>query len=312
MYEAGQPKRNGLDEIPGILDWGPLEREDSEMDDYKMAQFAIDKLQKDYGDQPFFIGCGIYLPHVPWYAPQKYFDMYPIETVVRPLIKHNDLDDIPAPGIKAANVPYHDIIERTGKQLEATQGLLASITFADTQVGRILDALEASPYNGNTIVVLWGDNGVHLGQKQHWNKDTLWREATHTPMMISVPKITEPGSVCNAVVGPFSLYPTLAELCEFDPPKEVEGRSIVPLLKDPTMDWPYPVIMARAKGQIAIRRNQWRYIRYENGSEELYNLDTDPYEWYNLANKAEYDEIKKELKKNIPETGTACLVQKPI
>ncbi|HBG28838.1 MAG: hypothetical protein A2Y10_03650 [Planctomycetes bacterium GWF2_41_51] len=301
LYQAGQPKKNGTD-LPGIFDWGQLDCDDSDMDDYKMASWTIDRLKRDYGSTPFFLACGLYLPHVPWYAPKKYFDMYPLDKIVMPIIKDNDIDDIPAIGKKIAQKEYYDAVEATGKSREAVQALMASITFADAQIGRILDALESSPYNDNTIVVVWGDNGVHQGQKQHWHKNTLWRESTRTPLFISVPNKTKPGAKCDQIVSPFDLYPTLAELCGIKEPEVVEGHSIVPLLTNPDLKWSYPAIMNRKKGEFAIRFDNWRYIRYANGSEELYDVAADPHEWNNLANVQKYSSVKTELAKFIPAT----------
>lgn len=298
MYHRGQPKKNGTN-IPGIFDWASLDIDDSQMDDYRMAQFAIDKLNEHH-DKPFFLACGIYRPHVPWYAPQKYFDMHPIDQITMPVIKENDLDDIPPAGIRCANLVYTKEVEKTGKTRQAVQAYLASVSFADAQVGRILKTLENSEYWNNTIIVILGDHGLHLGEKNKWHKDTLWEEACRAPLFIRVPGITDPHPVCDKTVSFLDLYPTLVSLCGFERPVHLEGRDITPLLKNPDSYWNHPSVTHRRAGQVAIRDNRWRYILYENGDEELYDHSKDPYEWINLAQNPKYDSIKRKLRLHIP------------
>ncbi len=298
MYHRGEPKKNGT-EIPGIFDWGPLDVKDSEMDDYRMAQYAIDKLHADH-DKPFFLACGIYLPHVPWYAPQKYFDMHPINEITMPIVKEDDLDDIPPAGVRCANLNYTREVEKTGKTREAVQAYLAAVSFVDAQVGRILDALEKSKYRDNTIVVILGDHGLHLGEKNKWHKDALWEETCRAPLFIKAPTITRPGSVCDRTVSFLDLYPTLTSLCGLEGPDCLEGRDISALLRDPDADWSYPAVTHRRADQVAIRDSRWRYILYENGDEELYDHSIDPFEWYNLAENAKYNSVKERLSLYIP------------
>lgn len=298
LYNAGEPKRNGTN-IPGIFDWGPLDRSDEDMDDYRMAQFAVDRLGMRHA-RPFFLGCGIYLPHAPWYAPRNYFDKFPMDSITMPVIKPDDLEDIPPVGRSISNPKYTQAVEETGKQREAVQAYLACINFVDTQVGRILDALERSPARDNTIVVLFGDHGLHLGEKQKWHKDSLWAEAARAPLIIYAPGMRGNGLVCERPVSLIDLYPTLAELCGFQAPGNLEGHSLVKLLRDPSAEWEYPAITNRRKDQTSVRTQHWSYIRYQDGSEELYDIQADPYEWINLAGRGEYDAIKAELLAYVP------------
>lgn len=300
LYQAGEPKKNGLD-IPGIFDWGALDVPDEQMDDYRMAQFAIDKLSQEH-EKPFFLACGIYLPHVPYYAPRAYFDKFPLDKLSMPVVKADDTADLPKEAIKVINPKYTEFIDKCGqdKLKEAVQAYLACVNFADAQVGRVLDALEQSPYAHNTIVVLLGDNGLHFGEKNKWHKDSLWAESSRVPFMIYDPRKNRNGKLCDRVVSLLDIYPTLAELTNSLPPSNLEGRSIVPLLEYPYRKWDYPAITNRRKDQTAVRTEKWCYIRYQDGTEELYDYETDRFEWYNLASDGKYTNIKTKLAAYIP------------
>jgi choline-sulfatase len=302
MYQSGQPKKNGAD-IPGIFDWGALDIPDSEMDDYKMAQFAVDQLSQSH-DSSFFLACGIYLPHVPWYAPRAYFDKFPLEKIVMPVIKPDDLADLPREAVKVTNPTYTKVVDELGPQAhkQAVQAYLACINFADAQVGRVLDALDRSPYKDNTIVVLFGDNGSHLGEKNKWHKDSLWKESTRVPLIIYVPGMeSNKQHTCDRMASLLDIYPTLANLIGVPAPAHLEGRSLKPLLENPEREWKHAVITNRRPGQAAVRTEEWCYIRYQDGSEELYDRKKDPREWINLANNPEYKNIKQALASELPQ-----------
>jgi len=295
MYKAGQPKQNGL-EIPGIFDWGPLPVPDEEMDDYKMAQFAIDRLNEEH-NKPFFIACGIYLPHLPWYAPEEYFEPFPIDEILTPPVNPDDLNDLPAVALRMIQNNYQEVLDQLPPDAlrAAVQAYLAATHFADAQVGRVLDALAASPYSEDTIVVLISDHGNHLGEKHRWHKDTLWRESTHTPFIIYAPGMSGNGHTSDRVTSLLDIYPTLADLIGEQPPPHLEGRSLVPLLENPDGEWPFGVVTHRRPGQASVRTEDWCYIQYEDGSEELYDRRNDPREWINLAGISQYEEMKNEV-----------------
>ena len=187
------------------------------------------------------------------------------------------------------------------------QGYLASIYFADTMLGRVLDNLEKGPNSDNTIVVLWSDHGWHLGEKQHWQKFTGWRACTRVPLIIRVPKGTAslpkgtlPGT-CSEPVSLLSLAPTLLELSGLDPIKTNDGPSLVPLLADPNFNWPHVAIThLDTPGSFGISSKRWRYIKYSNGGEELYDIEDDPYEWINLANEDLHQSTLKRLRSRAP------------
>ncbi len=305
LKKGGDPKPsekvlNDPHSRAGGIIWGALDVEDDQMFDYKTASYAIDYLEATH-EKPFFLACGIYRPHMPWQVPQKYYDMYPIEEIKTPYLPDGDLNDVPSAGLKMAKPQGdHAKILETNNWDYAVQGYLASITFADAQVGRVLDALEASEFNDNTVVVLWGDHGWHLGEKEHWRKFALWEEATRVPFFISVPGMTKPGSRCDATVDLMSVYPTLCELCDVPQPEKLDGKSIVSLLKDPNADWSQPAITTHGRKNHAIRTDRYRYIQYANGDEELYDHNADPGEFNNLAREPSMKSTITELQKWLP------------
>jgi arylsulfatase A-like enzyme len=286
----------------GPIRWGRVQGGDEAGFDKPTADWAI-KALSEKRDRPFFLACGIYRPHMPFEVPQKYYDMYPLDKIELPPYKDDDLDDLPPAGRKMAMSNGHDAIVKADKWKAAIQAYQASITYADYEVGRVLDALEKSPHAKNTIIVLWGDHGWHLGEKHHWRKFTLWEEATRAPLFFVVPGMTRPGSVSQRTVDFMSIYPTLCDLTGIPIPKHVEGVSLRPLLADPQAAWNRPAITTHNYQNHAIRTEKWRYIRYANGGEELYDEEKDPYEWTNLANKPEMKAIKEELAKWLPTTN---------
>ncbi|MEW4487194.1 sulfatase [Thalassoglobus sp. JC818] len=305
MKKGGDPKpTKAVTSDPhskaGGIVWGVLDVEDSEMNDYATASHTIELLEADH-EKPFFAACGIFRPHMPWQVPRKYYDMYPLEEIKVPYVPEGDLDDIPEAGVKVAKPQGdHAKILETDNWAYAVQAYLASITFADAQIGRVLDALEESQYNDNTIVVLWGDHGWHLGEKEHWRKFALWEEATRVPLFISVPGMTEPGSRCDRTVDLMSLYPTLCRLCDLAMLEQLEGTSIVPLLKDADAKWIVPAITTHGRNNHAIRSEKFRYIHYEDGSEELYDHESDSGEFNNIAGDPGMKEEIEKLKRWLP------------
>jgi arylsulfatase A-like enzyme len=281
---TGHPRSGKLDLN---FSWGPIEGTpdnytEEDMDDYKVASWTIEKLQQDH-DKPFFIACGLYKPHTKWHVPEKYFDMYPPESVTLPTVNPDDLDDIPPVGVEMAspNGKYGDVMAADAWR-DTVAAYLANISFTDAQLGRVLDALENSKYKDNTIVILWGDHGWHLGEKLHFAKFTPWEEATKAPLFFSVPGLTRPGTKCYRPVSFMDIYPTLLELCSLPPKDDNDGRSIIPLLKNPEAEWNYPALSTRNRNNHALRDQRWRYIRYHDGGEELYDHDNDEMEWTNL------------------------------
>jgi arylsulfatase A-like enzyme len=297
---------NGLPRIPGALnnmDWGGLDVPIEETSDYQNATWAVDELNREHA-RPFFVACGIFRPHMPWFVPQKNFDRFPLETIKNTRIDEHDLDDIPAAGKKVSGGLYRNSdyqkLKKHGLLTAATRAYLACINYADECIGAVLDGLEKSPYRDNTIVFLWGDHGWHLGEKLHYRKMTLWEEATRAPLYWYVPGMTQPGSRCRRTVDYTCFYPTLIELCGLPKKPDLDGRSIVPLLKDAATPWPYPAITTRLKNQHGVRSERWRYIRYEDGSEELYDHSVDEWEATNLASDPKYQPVIAERRTWLP------------
>ncbi len=227
--------------------------------------------------------------------------MHPLDKIELPPTKENDLADVPPSGVKMAGPDgdHREMLE-SGRWKEAVQGYLAAISYCDAMIGRLLDGLASSDYRDNTMIVLWGDHGWHLGEKEHWRKFALWEEATRAPLIWVVPGVTKPDGVCVRTVDFMSIYPTLTDLCGIDTPKHVAGKSIRALLADPQAAWDRPAMTTFGYKNHAVRDEGWRYIRYANGDEELYDEAKDPYEWENLASKPEYASKKAELARVMP------------
>ncbi len=293
-----QPPRN-----PYEFDWGPFDKPDREMGDGRMVEWAADFLTKPLTDQPFFLAAGIYRPHLPWYAPRPYFEKYPEGGITPPELKADDLDDLPPAGVVMSEQRRGDynLVMESGRYQEVLQAYLASIAYCDALIGRLLDALDAGPAADNTIVVLWSDHGWHLGEKQHLHKFTLWERSTHIPFIIAAPGVTTPGSRSAQPVGLIDLFPTLIELCDLPAVPDLDGVSLVPQLRDPSLPSSRPVLTTYNRGNHSLRSEHWRYIRYADGGEELYDHRTDPNEWTNLANDPESAGVKAKLAPFFPE-----------
>jgi arylsulfatase A-like enzyme len=295
------------------FDWAPLEIPDEDTGDFQSVDWVIRQLQRSH-ENPFFLACGIYRPHVPWYVPKKYFDMYPLETVLLPQVLDHDLDDV---GDRAREIAfrggsYHKHVVAADQWKPAVQGYLASISYADALVGRLLDALSQSAYAENTIVVLWSDHGWQLGEKEHWRKFALWDNVVRCVLMIRVPEGVQglpegsmTGGRSSRVTSLMDIFPTLVELCGLPPKPELDGRSLVPLLRDPETPWDHPALTTYDFSEFSVSTEEWHYTRYIDDSEELYNLRSDPEEWTNLALDSKFEEIKKRLASFIPQNPAA-------
>ncbi|UCE47764.1 MAG: sulfatase-like hydrolase/transferase, partial [Phycisphaerales bacterium] len=293
-----------------MFDWASLDIDDSLMGDYKSVEEVCRQLRKDH-DKPFFLACGIYRPHVPWYVPQKYYDMFPLETVKLPKILENDLDDVSdrVRDIALRGGNYHKHVLEAGQWRNAVQGYLASIAFADAMFGRLLDALESTRYFDDTIIVVWSDHGWQLGEKHHWRKFALWENVLRSVLMIKVPKGTpglpqgsKDGTPCHRIVSLQDIYPTLVEVCGLKTRSDIDGNSLVPLLQNPEASWSRPAVATYDFGEFSIRTENFRYSIYIDGSEELYDHTGDPEEWTNLADDPKYAAVKRQLQRHIPKS----------
>jgi len=297
-----EPVPKKPDGVGGIR-FAPLDCGDADMPDHRIASWVIDRLSRKH-EKPFLLACGFHKPHMPWNVPRKYVDLYPLEGLRLPPVKEDDLADLPRAGVRRAGAKGdHAQILKSGRWKEAVRGYLAAISFADAQVGRVIDALDRSAYRESTIVVLWGDNGFHLGEKLHWRKFALWEESTRVPFIWVAPGVTPKGGACRRPVDSMSVYPTLCELAGLPIPSHVEGASIRSLLADPNAPWEKPALTTFPLNCHAVRTEAWRYIRYADGGEELYDEAKDPFEWTNLAGKPELAAVKADLAKYLPKVN---------
>jgi len=286
------------------VDWGPC-HPDVTLDDHPdgiTANWAKNKLLGGELQEPFFLGAGIFQPHLPNYAPQDYFDRFPFETIKLPKgFLEDDLDDVPAAHAKMAHNPWLKRIRATNQWKPAIQAYLACTSMVDDLVGQIVEALKKSKYADNTIIVLWSDHGFQLGEKERWAKYSLWERATRVNLVWVAPGVTKPGSTSNKPVNLLDIYPTLASLTDCEPPrKQLEGNDLSILMKNSEASWNKTSVTSFGYKNYGIRSEQYRYIVYADGTEELYDHRDDKWEWHNLADRPGYTEVKKQLRKGIP------------
>jgi choline-sulfatase len=287
-----------------LVDWGvwPLDNDDTGKGDYKVASWTIEQIRNAPKDQPFFISAGFFLPHVPCYATQKWFDLYPDDDSVLPQISDTDREDtprfswylhwsLPEPRLKwlKENKQWRNLV----------RSYLASTSFVDAQIGRVLTALDEAGVADNTIVVIWGDHGWHLGEKGISGKNTLWERSTRVPLIFAGPGVSS-AQRCTQPAELLDIYPTLIDLTGVPKRDDIEGLSLTPQLKAAATKRERPAITSHNQGNHGIRSERWRYIRYADGSEELYDMQVDPREWTNLAAKPENAAVIAEHKKWLP------------
>ena len=281
---------------------------DSEMPDGRIALWGVEQLKKKH-DKPFLIACGFYRPHQPFYVPKKYFDMYDLDDIEIPETIAGDMFDIPVPGIELAHGAWssgkHETAIKYHQWKPLVRGYLAAISFADAQVGKLLDALDYGVNANNTWIIFLSDHGWHLGEKEHWGKHTPWRNSTRVPFIIVPPKGKTigdftPGTKCDKPVNLLDVYPTLVDIADLPAKANLSGKSLLPLIANIDSDWEEATVTTIAHGNHAIHTEKWSYIHYYDGSEELYDITEDPEEWENLANLQENRGIMDKLKEYIP------------
>ena len=285
-----------------LMDWGVFPHRDEDKGDYAVASWAVEQLKAVPRDQPFFLAAGFFLPHVPCYATQPWFDLYPDNDTVLPAIKVDDRDDTPRfswylhwklPEPRLTWVREHN------QWRNLVRSYLACTSFVDAQVGRILDALGASGLADNTFVVLWGDHGWHLGEKGITGKNTLWERSTRVPLIFAGPGIAQ-GAKVGSPAELLDIYPTLLELTGTPARSDLEGVSLAPQLRDARAPRSRPAITSHNQGNHGVRSERWRYIRYADGAEELYDMHRDPNEWTNLAGRPEHAGVIAEHRRWLP------------
>lgn len=289
----------------GFMEYAPLPDEtEKDMADTQQTDWAIRVVQRKH-ERPFFVGLGLYAPHFPNYAPQKYYDLYPLDQIRLPAIKDDDSDDLPPPVkrfMDRRKATIQDKLVEMGLMKEVLRAYLACTTYADAQLGRVLDALEASPNRDTTVVIFWSDQGYHHGEKGHWGKETLWERTARIPFIWAGPGIAK-GAKVAATVSAIDLYPTLADLCRLSDDPGLEGQSLAATLRDPAAAKDRNVLMCQVvPGGYAVTNQRWRYIHYADQTEELYDRTADPNEWTNLAGEPRYRPVMDELRRSAPRT----------
>ncbi len=288
-------------EKPIWFDYQEWKGPDADFPDVINTDYTIGRLNKNY-KQPFFMALGLYRPHNPWTVPQRFYKLYPKDSIVLPIVDENDLDDLPDLGREWAESPVKLSVLKDSNHYEATvRSYLAAISFMDYNLGRVLEALNNSPHRNNTIVVLWSDNGFHMGEKHHFAKQALWEQSSQVLLMIRIPNMKNEEVRIDEPVNLIDIYPTLIDLCDIgEPPQELDGQSLYPFMTNPSLKASKPSLTFYKHGSVSIRTDKYRYIRYYDGTHELYNEEADPYEIHNLAHKDGYQNVIDSLGKWIP------------
>ncbi len=311
MGGFGPTPEQKLSEFDGhpLWDWGAFPNDDQQMPDSKIADWAVDVLHRKH-DKPFFLVAGFWRPHVPMYAPQRWFDLFPRDGVQLPEVVANDREDL-SDYAKALTIglpaPRHEWFLEHDAWHDAVRAYLASVAFVDHCVGRVLEALETSGYQDNTIVLLLSDHGWHLGEKQRWAKRSLWNDSTRVPLIISAPGL-EQAAATERPVGLIDIFPTLLELTGQRAREDLQGLSLVPLLKDGETVWARPILTTFCPNNHSLRTTRWHYVRYADGSEELYDYESDPHEWNNLAGRTEHADIIAQMRAALPRENAEPII----
>jgi uncharacterized sulfatase len=285
---------------------------DEEHTDGLVATEAI-KIMEAHRDRPFFLGVGFYKPHCPYIAPQRYFDLYPLEKITLPDEPPGHLERVPESALRSTS-PRPTMGITPAQAHEVKRAYYATISFVDAQIGRVLAALERLGLAEKTIVVFWSDHGYHLGEHGMWHKKSLFEESARVPLIIAAPGVGVRGRASSRTVELIDLYPTLAALAGLAPPAELQGANLVPLLENPLAPWAraaYSQVQPGAFPGWSVRTERWRYTEWDGGKRgaELYDHDRDPREYENLANDPKFAgvvaEMKTLVKKNWPKPVTA-------
>ncbi len=271
---------------------------DEEHTDGKVATETI-RLLEAHKDKPFFIAAGFYKPHCPYIAPQKYFDLYPLDKITLPEIADNFRDTVPKPALASTSPwPYLGVTPDEARQ--GKQAYYAAISFVDAQIGRIVDSLDRLGLRDNTVIVFWSDHGYHLGEHGLWQKQSCFEESARVPLIIAPPKLKTAGQTCPRTVELLDMYPTLADLAGLKAPQDLQGASLRPLLRNPQAAWNRAAYTQVQRGGFpghSVRTQRWRYTEWDFGAKgvELYDHDSDPHELKNLADDPQFAAVRAEM-----------------
>ncbi len=289
-------------------------RDDQHKDGKNVRQVVSWLDRKTFGKRPFFIACGIQKPHVPFLAPDRYFDLYPTSELRFSVTPSGFWDQAPRSAMvkRFQGFGFQLGEENDSLRREYTQAYHACISFIDAQIGMLLKSLERNGLHENTIVVLTSDHGYQLGEHSMWGKVTLFEVCDRVPLVIRVPGLTKPRSSTTGLAELVDLFPTLAELCSLNPPGDLQGRSLVPMLRDPASlgkKVAYTVVRRGQKLGKAIRSGHWRYALWPDG-EELYDLEDDPDEFVNLAKSTEHADVIAGLRVELVRAGKTAAARR--
>ena len=289
-------------------DWGawPIDDDEEKTIDFKSVSYSLDFLNQKH-EKPFFLACGIFKPHSPFYAPPKYHAMYD-ETLQMPFLNDKDWSDLPSGAVQLMKKKkwFWNGMMKIDKAIPGSyqnfiKSYAACSTFADASIKRLLDGLKQSGHEDNTIIILWSDHGFHLGEKDHIEKFALWEKANHIPFIIVDPrKKSSAGKICGQPIDMTTIFPTLIELCGLPKYEKLDGKSSAELVNAPDKKWNMPALMTYDFNNHALRTERWRYIRYADGTEELYDHESDPHEWTNIAEKEDHSALLENFRKQIP------------
>ena len=301
IYGGGfGPFPDSVHQIKGNF-WGIQAFPDSVFPDVKNSDAAIEFLNEEH-DRPFFMSLGLWRPHTPFTCPQRFYDMYDLNDIILPPgYLEGDIDDIPEEAKKLLD-PFGRFNPQNKQEWkELIRGYLACTTFADWNIGRVIEALEKSPHAENTIVIFWSDNGYHCGEKNHWEKNTLWEQAARVTVAIRIPGNAKNGKTCLEPVNLVDLYPTLADYCGLEVREgQLQGASLRKYLENPGKDFGSTSLTTFGEGFASVRDRRYRYIVYSDGTDELYDHQKDPYELNNLAENKDYSSVMERLVQDLP------------
>jgi arylsulfatase A-like enzyme len=298
LFDFSEPEK--VDDKYRLFDWGPCETDQEQNLPDELAVAALEKFLRMPSREPFFCAAGLYKPHLPWHAPKRFFDLIG-DDIALPLVKADDLEDAPPIARDwALTPPDHELVTKNGVWKDAVRGYLACIAYADYNVGRLLAALDEGPARDNTIVILCGDNGYHLGEKLHWRKFALWEEATRVPLIYA-----RPGQRPRRVTQPVSLIDLFPTILDDAGVQHGQGDGLSLEMSAAGQPRLIPVISTWGEGNHSVRTSRWRYTRYVDGGEEMFDHANDPHEWTNLAGDENFDETREALKLSLERFTTA-------
>ena len=293
-------------------DWGAWPKNEHETIDAHTVDYCVKALMRPPAEMPRFLVCGIFKPHSPFFAPAEFHRAYP--KILLPERRIDDWNDLPSGALALLQQKqwfWKGMMKvadsHPGAYADFVRAYAACASFADSQIGKVLDALDASPRRDETIIVLWSDHGFHLGEKDHIEKFALWEKSNHIPFIMVAPGVSRPGTRCDEPVDLSVLYPTLLELAGLEADGLCDGESIVSLFDEGGAKRERAALMTYQRGNHAVRSRHWRYIRYADGSEELYDHREDPGEWRNLAEEPKLKTVIARHRKWLPSDDAAAV-----